>query len=112
VYQRGTSWPADWQSAAVAPGEIDLAALTHSWPRSVVARCERAYRASRWPGGTPRDFGEILEAARLYMNLRWLGDPGLMSPQSGPRGRPIVPKRSKKFIKELHALGMRLGLVV
>ncbi len=111
IYQNGASWPADWQSAAIAPGEIDLASLTHSWPRPVVRRCEREYRQSRWPDGAPDDFREILEAARVYMNLRWLGDPGLMTPRFGPGGRPMIPKKAKKFITELHAVGDRLGLV-
>src|SRR3989454_8070043 len=73
IYQNGTSWPADWQSAAIAPGEIDLASLTHSWPRPLVRKCEREYRRSRWPDGAPDDFPEILDAARAYMNFRWLG---------------------------------------
>ena len=111
IYQNGTSWPADWQSAAIAPGEIDLASLTHSWPRPVVRKCEREYARSRWSDGVPDDFMENLEAARLYMNFRWLGDPGLMAPQFGPSGRPIIPKRAKKFIKELHAVAVRLGRV-
>ena len=111
IYQNGTSWPADWQSAAIAPGEIDLASLTHSWPRPIVRRCEREYRRSRWPQGAPDDFTEILEAARVYMNLRWLGDPGLMTPRFGPGGRPMIPKRAKKFIEDLHAVGERLGLI-
>src|SRR3989475_13312309 len=100
VYRNGTSWPADWQSTAIAPGEIDLASLTHSWPKALVRRCEREYRKARWPDGAPDDFPEILEAARVYMNFRWLGDPSLMTPQFGPGGRPAVPKRAKKFLKE------------
>ena len=111
IYQNGTSWPADWQSAAIAPGEIDLASLTHSWPRPLVRKCEREYRRARWPDGGPDDFPEILEAARVYMNFRWLGDPSLMTPQLGRSGRPAVPKRAKKFLKELHAVGARVGLV-
>ena len=111
IYQNRICWPADWQSAAIAPGEIDLASLTHSWPRPLVRKCEREYRRSRWPEGAPDDFPKILEAARLYMNFRWLGDPTLMTPQLGRGGRPMVPKKAKKFLKELHAVGERVGLV-
>src|SRR5206468_4732265 len=53
--------------------------LTHSWPRPIVRKCEREYARSRWPDGVPDDFLENLEAARMYMNFRWLGDPGLMT---------------------------------
>jgi len=111
IYQNGTSRPADWQSAAIAPGEIDLASLTHSWPRPIVRKCEREYRRSRWPDGGPDDFPEILEAARLYMNFRWLGDPGWLTPRFGPGGRPMIPKKAKKFLKEIHAVAERLGVV-
>ena len=111
VYQNGTTWPADWQSTAIAPGEIDLASLTHSWPRPVVRRCEREYRKARWPDRIPDDFEEVLAAARLYVNFRWLGDPGLMTPSIAPSGRPGVPKRSKKFLKDLYAAGKALGWV-
>jgi len=45
------------------------------------------------------------------MNFRWLGDPTLMTPQLGRGGRPMVPKKAKKFLKELHAVGERVGLV-
>jgi len=111
VYQNGTSWPADWQSAAIAPGEIDLASLTHSWPTPLVKRCEREYRRSRWPDGAPTNFEETLDAARFYMNFRWMGDPVLMTLLLGSMARPKIPKKVKKFIKELRAVGERAGLV-
>jgi hypothetical protein len=111
IYRNGTSWAADWQSAAIAPGEIDLASLTHSWPAALIRKCERAYAGSRWPDGPPDDFEDRLEAARLYMNFRWLGDPGLMVPWFDPQGRPRVPKKARKFLVDLQAVGERLGLV-
>ena len=111
VYQNGTSRPIDWQSAAIAPGEVDLASLTHSWPRQIVRSCERQYMRSRWPGGVPDCFEETLEVARVYMNLRWLGDPGLMSPLFGRDGRLVVSKNLKRFLVSLHSVGERLGLI-
>ena len=67
--------PVDWESAAVAPGEIDLASLTEgNWPKDVVDACIDAYVAARWPQGAPIDFASNLAAARLYLHLRWLGD--------------------------------------
>ena len=47
----------------------------------------------------------------MYMNFRWLGDPGLMTRRFGPSGRPMIPKKAKKFIKELHAVAERLGRI-
>ena len=111
VYRNGMSWPADWQSTAIAPGEIDLASLTHSWPRALVRRCEREYRKARWPNRIPEDFEEVLAAARLYVNFRWLGDARLMTPSIGPSGRLQVQKLTKKFLKDLYAAGKTLGWV-
>jgi hypothetical protein len=111
IYQNSTSHPADWQSAAVAPGEIDLASLTHSWPTRIVQRCEREYCKSRWPSDAPNSFEETLEVARLYMNLRWLGDRSLMAPLLRGQERPIPSKNLKKFIRGLYEAGDRMGLV-
>ena|ERR1051326_8054181 len=65
--------PVDWESAAVAPGEIDLASLTEGWPGPVVEACERAYENARWPNAAPPDFAHRLTLARVYWSLRWLG---------------------------------------
>ncbi len=66
----------DWESAAVAPGEIDLATLTdgRSWPAELVRRCIDVYCYARWPEGCPADFAITLAAARMYLNFRWLGE--------------------------------------
>ena len=63
----------DWQSGAVGPGEVDLASLTEGWPSDVVDACHQAYASERWPGGAPADVGAIVDAARLYWSMRWLG---------------------------------------
>src|ERR1051326_1883856 len=70
----GTVYPVDWESAAVAPGEIDLASLTEQWPPDEALACEDAYCRARWPGGAPADFAKLLHAARIYMLTRWLGE--------------------------------------
>ncbi len=66
----------DWESAAIAAAEIDLAALTEgkSWPAKVVSRCEDGYQRARWPEGVPAGFQRTLAAARIYLQFRWLGD--------------------------------------
>jgi len=65
--------PVDWESAAVAPGEIDLASLTEGWPGPVIEACESAYKNARWLSAAPADFAHRLALARVYWSLRWLG---------------------------------------
>jgi Phosphotransferase enzyme family len=74
LYDNGRICPVDWESAALAPGELDLASLTEGWPPALIAECERAYGQARWPEGAPSTFPRTLAAARLYWPLRWLGD--------------------------------------
>ncbi len=114
LYQRGLSRPTDWQSAAVAAGEVDLASLTHSWNNRIVESCMREYKRSRWPHGIPKDFPRTFEVARAYMSLRWLGDPGLMSsfvklPKKSYDSKNIF--LTMQAMLELHLAGKRLGLV-
>jgi hypothetical protein len=70
----GLVYPVDWESAAVAAGEIDLACHTQGWSTEIVRECELEYQRARWPHGSPSDFKQRLEAARLYMQFRWLGE--------------------------------------
>jgi phosphotransferase family enzyme len=75
LFRRQKIHVVDWESAAVSAGEIDLAALTEGgWPVSFVSRCERAYQHARWPEGTPSHFRPTLEAAKIYLHFRWLGE--------------------------------------
>jgi aminoglycoside phosphotransferase (APT) family kinase protein len=73
--QAGVIRPIDWESAAVGAGEIDLASLTDNWPNDITRECERAYSCSRWANGSPPEFAQRLDLARLYLQLRWLGSP-------------------------------------
>lgn len=68
----GEIHPVDWESAAVAPGELDLASLTDGWPEEVVDRCLGVYRAVRWSGRCPDHHASRLVAARAYLHCRWL----------------------------------------
>jgi len=70
----GVVYPIDWESAAIAAGEIDLAMLTEGWSPGDVRRCEFEYQQARWNGATPRGFARRLAAARLYQSFRWLGE--------------------------------------
>ena len=83
--------PVDWETAAVAAGEIDLASLTEGWPAAIVHRCEDEYRRARWPSGPPHDFERTLAAARIHWSLRWLGDRPEWHDHEGLRWRfPIL----------------------
>lgn len=93
--------PVDWESAAIAPGEIDLAALTERWAPELAARAERAYVRSRWPGGPPQVFEATLAAARIYLYLRWLGD----------SRQATLDERSRWRFDDLHALCERVELL-
>ncbi len=70
----GSVYPVDWESAAIAAGEIDLASLTERWPEKAAREMELAYQQARWPDGVPLEFEKTLAAARLYLVFRWLGD--------------------------------------
>lgn len=71
---RNTLYPVDWESAAIAVGEIDLAMVTDGWSEDLARDCEVAYVRSRWPDGEPGGFERRLGLARLYSQFRWLGD--------------------------------------
>jgi hypothetical protein len=64
--------PIDWESAAVAAGEVDLSALTEKWPVETVDLCQRAYEQARWPRGGPPDWRRRLQLAQLYLHFRWI----------------------------------------
>ncbi len=101
LVHRGQVYPVDWESAAWGPGEVDLAALTEGWPEEAGRRCADEYRQARWPGGAPAGWGEALAAARLYWELRWLGD----------RPEWTVHEATRERFDGLRAAGERLGLL-
>lgn len=69
---RGGIYPIDWESAALAVGEIDLATLIEGWPGDTVAECAGEYARTRWPAGSPETFTERLNLSRVFSHLRWL----------------------------------------
>jgi len=72
----GRIHPVDWESAAVGPGEIDLAMLTDGWPTALAGECTARYAAARWPEAVPPEFGSRLHWARVCTQLRWLAEHG------------------------------------
>jgi len=101
LFRGGTVYPVDWESAALAAGEIDLAALTANWGPEIGRQCELEYQRARWPAGSPGDFERRLYAAQIYLCFRWLGD------------RPYWTSHPSylHWFEQLRSAGERLGLI-
>jgi hypothetical protein len=94
-------YPVDWETAAIAPGEIDLVALVDDWPSEMAAECRKAYVEARWDGQAPHGFERTLDLSALYLHLRWLGDQPERTREERAAGR----------YERLHLVGTRLGLI-
>ena len=93
--------PTDWESAAVAAGEIDVMCLVDRWPEETVEVCTKEYAIARWGDEVPPGYADRLAAAELYLHFRWLGEhPDLM----------LHEKRRWRFDR-LEVLAERLGLL-
>jgi hypothetical protein len=101
LWHDGRIYPTDWEAAALAPGEIDLAVLVEGWEEETVGRCVRGYRQARWPAGGAGPFEEALGVARLYVALRWLA----------PRPNWPAEERSRLRLQQLKRLAERAGLL-
>jgi thiamine kinase-like enzyme len=101
LYRGGTVYPVDWESAAIGAGEIDLATLTEDWPEQLARQCEVRYQQERWPAGPPVIFRQTLQAARLYLFFRWLGD----------RPEWTDHDSAQSSIERLGSLGERMGII-
>lgn len=94
-------YPVDWQSLAVARGEVDLASLLEGFDQEdpVFRECLDIYERTRWPGGSPDTFRPTLAMALLYWPFRWLGD------------KPEWTVRRAGYFRHLRALGERMGWI-
>lgn len=81
-HPRARVCPIDWEMAALAPGLIDLAALTAGWAAPIQRALARAYFAAasdgnvlgyRNPVRLPRQFAADLDCCRLHLAVRMLG---------------------------------------
>ena len=101
LFQDGMIYLIDWESAAFAAGEIDLAMLTERWSDEVARQCEREYQKTRWPMGPPANFERRLNLAQVYLQLRWLGDRPEWTTQESDSWR----------FERLRSAGTQLGLI-
>jgi hypothetical protein len=97
----GNIYPVDWEQAAIDLGEIDLACLTYRWPTDVTECCELEYQRSRWPQGSPDDFEDIVNTARLALYFDDIRNVANWT-DSGER---------LTFSKEMRCLGERMELI-
>jgi len=100
LWYEGRIYPTDWESAAVAPGEIDLAILIEGWDEATVERCVQSYRQAR-EAAADNSFEEALKIAQLYVAFRWLA----------ARGDWTEDARSLSLLGELYRLGEQLRLI-
>lgn len=101
LLSRGTIYPIDWESAAIAPGEIDLAMLTEAWGPDDVRECELVYRRARWNGASSDAFERRLAVARLYLCFRWLGDQPVWT----------VDEENRFYFDQMRSIGENIGLI-
>jgi aminoglycoside phosphotransferase (APT) family kinase protein len=104
LYRNRTLYPIDWEWAALAPGLIDLAALTDGpWGHNTIMSCLEAYCSARWGGRQreARDLEQELAAARIYLFLRWLG---------GKRDRAMETE-ARRRAGDIEPVAERLGLI-
>ena len=93
--------PVDWECAAIAPGEIDLASLVDQWPAETASRCAAEYAAARPLDVSPAERARRLDLAGIAWQLRWLGK----KPEWTASERALV-----RFTA-LREAGERLGLL-
>ena len=66
-------YPIDWESAAYAPGEIDLASIIEARKEEVVTQIKKSYIATRFTDGAFDEaiFEKRLCMAQLYLHFRF-----------------------------------------
>ena len=81
LMKNGIIYPIDWESAAIAPGEIDLASLTEKWESDIANRAIEAYKKNRWPNGIMpvNEFEKRFLLSKLYFIFRWWSEFGMNS---------------------------------
>lgn len=99
LLHKGIIRPVDWQTAAIAPGEIDLAAATDGWKDDIKTLCTNEYRTLRWPESGSEELDRRVDLSRLYLQFRWLGD------------NPDGIRKETWCIDQLYSIGKKMGLL-
>jgi Phosphotransferase enzyme family len=74
LWRSNSIYTVDWESAAAAPAEIDLASLVEGWSPTIRTVAIADYCASRRIDARDSDLLARLAAARMYWAYRWLGN--------------------------------------
>ena len=92
----GIAYPVDWESAAYAPGEIDLASIIEARKEDVVARITESYILARFKNDDfdKAGFEKRLLMARLYLHFRF-----------------FFPKREEWRYDHIYALAKNLEII-
>jgi hypothetical protein len=95
LIKSGIIYPVDWESAAYAPGEIDLASIIEARKEEVAERIRESYIASRFTGFDfdEQAFEKRLSMARLYLHFRF-----------------FFPKREEWRYHHIYALAKKLEI--
>lgn len=101
LYCQGTIYPVDWEAAAIATGELDLASLIENWPSEIARSCKVKYQSARWLDSPPAEFERRLDVAQLYWDFRWLGE----------RSDWTHQEQALIRFERLRTFGERLGLL-
>jgi hypothetical protein len=74
LVQNKVIYVVDWESAAVGPGEIDLATLVDGWEDEITEGTIEAYKTIRWSGSqnVPPEFEQLLLLSQIYLQFRWI----------------------------------------
>lgn len=68
-------YPIDWETAAFAFGEMDVAAMTDGMDPERAGLAIEGYKKARWPNQAPlSDFEKRLLLARMFYPLHWVDD--------------------------------------
>ena len=94
-------YPVDWETVALGAGELDLASLIDNWPAEICEVALDIYAETRWGNAEQPGFRDRIELARVYQDLRWLGD---------RRERTAAPNEQRRFAS-LHDRAVRLGVL-
>jgi hypothetical protein len=95
LIRNGIAYPVDWESAAYAPGEIDLASIIEARKPDVVERIMESYLTARFENNEfdKAGFEKRLWMAQLYLHFRF-----------------FFPKREEWRYDRMYALGEKLEI--